>query len=118
VLMMRPQPRGRMSRTANRLTANVPKQSTSMVERNSASVMLNIIRSAITPALLTTTSTPPNASTHEPTIASAPSKEATDRTHPTALPPPAVIASTTSSTRSGVVPFTSTCAPSRASARA
>ena len=114
----RPLPWSRIARAAWRLTDQVPRRLIAMTSSNSSGVMLSSVRSRTMPALLTTASMPPNCSTAVAISRSAIASSATEPGHATAEPPAAVMSETTSSTRSPFVPFTTTRAPSAASASA
>ncbi len=98
-----------------------------MTASHSSSVAFTSIRSRRKPALLTSTSSPPNVSTACATICRAPSKSATSLLLDTASPPSSLISVTTSSAGPEEAPspapevprsFTTTFAPCRASSSA
>ncbi len=107
--------------------AKVPFRWTRITASHSSSVIVKIIRSRRIPALLTSTSRPPNRSTACRTSAAAPSNDDTSASLAAATPPAAVISSTTAwagpaspplPSRAPPKSFTSTWAPCAASSSA
>ena len=88
--------RSRQYSAACRMVANVPRRCTRITASHSSIVMLASIRSRRMPALFTTMSRAPNASTAVRTRRRAPSQSETSSSLATAWPPAARIASTTS----------------------
>src|SRR3954453_10260323 len=123
----RPYPCSRMRSHAGWVTLKAPFRCTSITGSTRSAVMLGNDRSRKMPALLTTMSMRPKASSADRTIASPPSTVATELVSATATPPAAVISSTTVWAAPALAPvpstapprsFTTTNAPRAASRRA